>query len=63
VQIANPPDRREPGNGEIDYRYILETFDRLGYDGWIGCEYRPTGSTVESLGWIRDYGVVPPKKS
>lgn len=63
VQIANPPDRREPGNGEIDYRCIFERFDSLGYDGWIGCEYRPEGSTLDSLGWIRDYGVVPPKKA
>ncbi|MEK9968111.1 MAG: 2-oxo-tetronate isomerase [Ferrovibrio sp.] len=62
VQIANPPDRREPGKGEIDYRYILGLFDRLGYDGWIGCEYRPEGSTIDSLGWIRDYGVAPPKR-
>ncbi len=63
VQIANPPDRREPGNGEIDYRYIFRQFDSLGYDGWIGCEYRPEGSTADSLGWIREYGVLPPKQS
>jgi hydroxypyruvate isomerase len=61
VQIANPPDRREPGRGEIDYRHVFDLFDRLGYDGWIGCEYRPEGSTADSLGWIRDYGVVPPR--
>jgi hydroxypyruvate isomerase len=61
VQIANPPDRREPGNGEIDYGHIFRLFDELGYDGWIGCEYRPAGDTVDSLHWIRDYGVVPPK--
>lgn len=62
VQIANPPDRREPGKGEIDYRYMFERLDALGYDGWVGCEYRPEGSTVESLSWIRDHGVTPQKK-
>jgi len=62
VQIANPPHRHEPGKGEIDYRHVFETFDRLGYEGWIGCEYRPSGSMLDSLNWIREYGVVPPKK-
>lgn len=62
VQIANPPDRREPGNGEIDYGFIFRQFDTLGYDGWIGCEYRPAGSTVDSLHWIRDWGVTVPKR-
>lgn len=60
MQIANPPDRREPGNGEIDYSYLFERIDTLGYDGWIGCEYRPAGATTESLDWIRPYGVTKP---
>jgi hydroxypyruvate isomerase len=59
IQIANPPDRREPGNGEIDYRFMFEKLDSLGYDGWVGCEYRPAGDTAASLGWIRDYGIQP----
>lgn len=62
VQIANPPDRREPGNGEINYDYIFQRLDALGYAGWIGCEYRPAGSTADSLGWIRGYGVTAPQK-
>ncbi|WP_300297288.1 2-oxo-tetronate isomerase [Ferrovibrio sp.] len=62
IQIANPPDRREPGNGEIDYRYIFDRVDALGYDGWVGCEYRPEADTVASLGWIREYGVVPKRR-
>jgi hydroxypyruvate isomerase len=60
IQIANPPDRRGPGDGELDYRYILGRIDALGYDGWVSCEYRPgEEGTVASLGWIRDYGVKP----
>lgn len=59
VQIANPPDRREPGNGEINYPFIFERLDALGYDGWVGCEYRPENSTVDSLGWIRPHGIRP----
>lgn len=59
MQIANPPDRREPGNGELDYAYLFDRIDSLGYDGWIGCEYRPAGATVDSLDWIRRYGVTP----
>ncbi|MFN4311278.1 MAG: 2-oxo-tetronate isomerase [Ferrovibrio sp.] len=62
IQIANPPDRREPGNGEIDYRYIFQRLDALGYDGWVGCEYRPEGDTVASLGWIREYGVAAKRR-
>lgn len=63
MQIANPPDRREPGNGEINFAYLFERIDALGYDGWIGCEYRPSGATAESLDWIRPYGVVPANKA
>lgn len=59
IQIANPPDRREPGNGEINYPFVFERLDALGYDGWVGCEYRPAGSTIDSLGWIRPYGIRP----
>jgi hydroxypyruvate isomerase len=62
IQIANPPDRREPGGGEIDYGFIFDRLESLGYDGWIGCEYRPAGATAASLDWARRYGIVPPKK-
>lgn len=55
VQIASLPDRHEPDEGEIDYDYIFSTFDRLGYQGWIGCEYNPRGKTEEGLGWLKPY--------
>ena len=56
VQIADAPDRHEPGTGEIDYRYVLGELAAAGYDGSIGLEYRPRGRTEDSLGWIAEYG-------
>jgi 2-dehydrotetronate isomerase len=47
------PDRHEPNIGEVNYPYLFETMDRLGYDGWVGCEYRPKAGTVEGLGWFK----------
>ena len=52
VQIAAVPSRAEPDEGEIDYRDICRTLDRLGYDGWIGAEYKPRGRTEDGLGWL-----------
>ncbi|MCL4756978.1 MAG: hydroxypyruvate isomerase [Rhodocyclaceae bacterium] len=52
IQVADNPGRHEPGSGEINYRYLFEQIDRLGYSGWIGCEYRPLGATRAGLGWI-----------
>lgn len=52
VQIASVPDRHEPDDGELNYRYIFKTLERTGYDGWIGCEYVPRGVTEEGLGWM-----------
>jgi hydroxypyruvate isomerase len=51
VQIADVPQRHEPGTGEINYRHVFATLDRLGYDGWVGCEYRPAGVTEDGLAW------------
>jgi len=56
IQIAGVPGRNEPDLGEINYRYLLALLDELGYDGWVGCEYRPVrgvvaGSTSAGLGW------------
>jgi len=51
VQIADVPERHEPGSGEINYRHVFATLDRLGYAGWVGCEYRPAGVTEDGLGW------------
>jgi hydroxypyruvate isomerase len=52
IQIASVPERHEPDEGELYYGEIFEVIDALGYDGWIGCEYRPRGDTVEGLEWI-----------
>ena len=54
VQIADTPGRHEPGTGEINYPFIFDHLDRIGYQGYVGCEYRPRTSTVESLAWFRD---------
>ena len=53
IQIADSPGRGEPGTGEINYPFVLDAIDGLGYDGWIGLEYNPTTATTEeSLGWM-----------
>ncbi len=53
VQIADNPGRNEPGTGEIHYPFIFRELERLGYDGWVGCEYKPRTTTTEGLGWMR----------
>jgi hydroxypyruvate isomerase len=55
IQLADNPGRNEPGSGEINYPFLFGFIDRLGYPGWIGCEYKPAKSTVEGLGWIKPY--------
>ncbi|AOJ06639.1 2-oxo-tetronate isomerase [Burkholderia mayonis] len=55
IQIAGVPERHEPDIGEINYPYLFELIDALGYDGWIGCEYRPKAGTSEGLGWLAPY--------
>jgi hydroxypyruvate isomerase len=57
VQLADNPGRFEPGTGEINYRYLFKFLDEIGYDGWIGCEYKPQAGTVEGLGWRAAHGV------
>jgi hydroxypyruvate isomerase len=57
VQIAGVPERHEPDRGEINYPYLLELLDEVGYGGWVGCEYRPAGSTLAGLGWARRWGI------
>ena len=52
VQIAGLPDRHEPDDGEINYPWLFRLFDEVGYQGWIGCEYKPRGLTEEGLGWF-----------
>ena len=56
-QIASPPDRGEPDEGELNYCYLFQEIDRSGYTGWIGCEYRPRNGTLAGLGWPQRLGV------
>jgi hydroxypyruvate isomerase len=51
MQLADNPGRNEPGSGEINYRFLFDHIDRIGYDGWIGCEYKPAAATEDGLGW------------
>ena len=53
IQIAAVPSRAEPDEGELDYRNILKLIDNLGYNGFIGAEYKPRGTTDEGLGWMK----------
>jgi hydroxypyruvate isomerase len=53
VQIAGAPDRNEPDRGEVNVLHVLRTLADVDYDGWISGEYRPTTSTLDSLGWLR----------
>jgi hydroxypyruvate isomerase len=55
IQIASVPSRNEPDGEELNYPYLFAEFDRLGYDGYIGCEYNPRGRTAEGLGWFKPY--------
>jgi hydroxypyruvate isomerase len=57
MQIADVPARNEPGTGEIGWPYVFRRMDELGYQGWVGCEYRPAAGTVEGLGWRKRFGV------
>jgi hydroxypyruvate isomerase len=52
VQIASVPSRNEPAGEELNYPFLFDELDRLGYDGFVGCEYRPRGKTVEGLDWF-----------
>ncbi len=56
-QIASPPDRGEPDRGDLDYREIFDAIEVTGYQGWIGCEYRPRGTTWDGLSWRAALGV------
>lgn len=56
IQIADSPDRHEPGTGEINYDYVFGQLDQLGYDGWVSLEYKPSTTTEVSLGWLKPWG-------
>lgn len=60
VQIAGVPDRHEPDGGELNYPFLFDLLDGLGYSGWVGCEYRPRagmlpGGTSNGLGWLKQW--------
>ena len=55
IQLADNPGRNEPGTGEINYAYLFRLLDRLGYKGWVGCEYKPATNTEAGLGWMSTY--------
>jgi hydroxypyruvate isomerase len=55
MQLADNPGRNEPGTGEINYAFLFDHIDGIGYKGWIGCEYKPKTQTEDGLSWIRPY--------
>jgi hydroxypyruvate isomerase len=55
IQIADNPGRHEPGTGEINFPFLFQRIDELGYRGFVGCEYRPSTTTEAGLGWLRPY--------
>ena len=58
IQLADNPGRNEPGTGEINYRFQFEHLDRIGYQGWVGAEYKPLTSTEAGLGWLKSHNVM-----
>lgn len=55
VQVASVPKRNEPDRGELNFPHLMTVLDQTGYDGWVGCEYRPEGATLDGLGWFAGY--------
>ena len=55
IQLADNPGRHEPGTGEINFPFLLRHFDAIGYGGWVGCEYRPSGRSEDSFGWMASW--------
>ncbi|MFP2769171.1 hydroxypyruvate isomerase [Oceanisphaera sp. KMM 10153] len=58
IQLADNPGRHEPGTGELNYHNIFAFLDKVGYEGWVGAEYKPATTTEEGLGWLKTHGVV-----
>ncbi|MDB5979849.1 MAG: hydroxypyruvate isomerase [Pseudomonas sp.] len=58
VQLADNPGRHEPGTGEINYPFLFAHLDQIGYQGWIGCEYKPLTTTEAGLGWMKTHNLV-----
>jgi len=59
VQVADNPGRHEPGTGEINFEFLFGQLDRLGYAGWVGCEYLPAAGTEAGLDWMRRLPATP----
>jgi hydroxypyruvate isomerase len=55
LQVADVPDRHEPGSGEVNFPWLFGWIDRVGYRGWVGAEYAPAGRTEDGLGWLKPY--------
>ena len=55
IQVAGVPDRGEPDRGEVNFPYLFKLVDKLGYEGWIGCEYKPVGKTEDGLAWVEPW--------
>ena len=55
IELADSPDRHQPGTGEINVPFLLGELEAAGYTGWICPEYRPLGGTEKSLGWMREW--------
>ncbi|MDH3690998.1 MAG: hydroxypyruvate isomerase [Gammaproteobacteria bacterium] len=56
MQLADNPGRHEPGTGEINYRFLFGHIDHIGYQGWIGCEYKPLTTTAAGMSWLETHG-------
>ncbi len=54
MQLADNPGRHEPGSGEINYPFLFAHLDKIGYQGWVGCEYIPETTTAEGLSWMQE---------
>lgn len=60
IQFAGAPDRHEPDQGELNYPYLFDLIDSMGWTGYVGAEYAPAGNTRDGLGWFRAYGTKSP---
>ncbi len=63
MQVGDAPSRAEPGTGEINFDCLLDVIDKAGYRGWIGCDYKPSGRTEDSFGWMQKWDPVIARRS
>jgi hydroxypyruvate isomerase len=57
LQVSSVPGRNEPDGGEINFPFLFDLIDELGFTGWVGCEYKPRAGTIDGLGWASRYGI------